>query len=87
MIVLSGFVTACLAAASPVSRSPFFVNATILGVVVAPVALGMITGVSFSTTETTTVGSSEIDSDHSAHFHLLLNLLIIPDFVRQNPTI
>ncbi len=42
--VFFGLVTACRLAACPTSRSPFFVNATIDGVVRAPSAFGMTTG-------------------------------------------
>ena len=52
LIVRSGLVTACLLALSPISLSPFFVNATTLGVVMLPDAPGMITGTLFSITET-----------------------------------
>jgi hypothetical protein len=45
-------VTACLLAASPISRSPLFVNATTLGVVLFPETEGTMTGLPFSTTET-----------------------------------
>jgi hypothetical protein len=52
LIVRSVFVTACLFAASPTKRSPLLENATTLGVVMLPVLEGIITGLSFSTTET-----------------------------------
>ena len=52
LIVRSGFVTACRLALSPTSRSPFFVKATMLGVVMLPEVPGMMTGASFSTTDT-----------------------------------
>jgi hypothetical protein len=51
-IVRSELVTACRFAASPTSRSPFFVNATTLGVVRFPALDGTMTGFPFSTTET-----------------------------------
>jgi len=52
-IVFSGLVTACLFANKPTNLSPFFVNATIEGVVLPPSAFSMITGFPPSITATT----------------------------------
>ena len=52
VIVLSGFVTACLLAVSPTSLSPFFAKPTIDGVVLLPSAFAITTGSPPSITET-----------------------------------
>jgi len=52
VIVLSGFVTACLLAVSPTNLSPSFVNATIEGVVLLPSTLAITTASPPSITDT-----------------------------------
>jgi hypothetical protein len=51
-MVRSGFVTACRFAIAPTSRSPVLEKATTLGVVLAPVLVGTMTGSPCSTTDT-----------------------------------
>jgi hypothetical protein len=52
-IVRSGFVMACRLATSPTKISPFLLNPTTEGVVLAPSALGITTGSPASSTDTT----------------------------------
>ena len=75
-MVLSGLVMACLFAVSPTSLSPFFVNATTDGVVLAPFCVSDYGRFSTFQYSDTAVCCSQINSNYFAHFYYLSFLKI-----------